>query len=499
LSQGVRDVFISYSHKDNLSLSDDQLGWVDRFHRALSVRLTQLLGRDSRLFFDKAVMSGNHVLSPKIRSEIAEAKVLVSIISPGYLQSEWCNEELSQFAAAAALAGGVSTGTTSRIIKVLKLPVEPQQEKKAKVDLSDVLGYKFYRTDTRGVASEFDLDDEPQNRREFVKRVNELAYDVCKILDMLGEELPNRAQVVASTGKTVYIAETSSDVADEADRLRSELAQYGHTVVPQRDLSHGPQFADIAASEMAKADLSIHLVGSVFAAVPEREYRSIVEVQCDVAAAEKQRRHAFRQIVWSPPNTAPDDERQLAFLSRLDGNAQRIIAPFDTLKQTVRAALEAPAAPEAPPVRTAASADANGQVSIYLIYDLSDRDLIQPLDDALFNAGFDVLTPMFDGDEARIRKHEERCLTECDAVLIFAANAPADWLTQRAIDLQKAPAYGRTKSFLAQGVALGPPRTVDKDRFRRQSIARIELYDGVTAGTLEPFLEAIARARSVNV
>ena len=286
MSPAVRDVFISYSHKDNLSLTDDQLGWVDRFHRALSVRLTQLLGRDSLLFFDKAVMSGSNVLSPTIRSEVAESKVLVSIVSPGYLQSEWCNEELSQFAAAAAMNGGAATDTTSRIIKVLKLPVEPQLEKRAKVDLSDVLGYKFYRTDPRGVASEFDLDDEPQNRREFIKRVNELAYDVCKILDMLGEEKPNRAQVVASTGKVVYVAETSSDVAEEAERLRSELAQFGHTVVPQRVLSHGPQFADLAASRMAKADLSIHLVGAAYAAVPEREHRSIVELQCDLAAAE---------------------------------------------------------------------------------------------------------------------------------------------------------------------------------------------------------------------
>jgi len=57
-----------------------------------------LLARDGTMFFDKAVMSGSDILSPKIRSELAEARVLVSIVSPGYLQSAWCNEELSQFA-----------------------------------------------------------------------------------------------------------------------------------------------------------------------------------------------------------------------------------------------------------------------------------------------------------------------------------------------------------------------------------------------------------------
>lgn len=487
----MRDVFISYSHKDNLSLSDDQLGWVDHLHRALSIRLTQLLGRESLMFFDKEVMSGSDILSPKIRNEVADAKILVSIVSPGYLLSDWCNEELSQFAAAVAARGSGVSETTSRIIKVIKLPVDVQLEKRAKVDLSDVLGYKFYRTDPRGIASEFDLDDEPQSRREFIKRVNELAYDVCRLLDVLGDEKPSRAQVVPLTGKIVYVAETSSDLSEEAERLRSELAQFGHVVVPQRDLPHGPEFANAAASEMAKADMSIHLIGGTYAVVPERERRSVAEVQCDLGVAETQRRPGFRQLVWSPPNAVAEDERQADFLARLDGSAQRIIAPFDTLKQKIRATLEAPPA-AAPPARGPADAQAGGQTSVYLIFDLSDRDAVQPLDDALFNAGYDVLTPTFDGDEARIRKHDERCMTECDAVLVFAANAPADWLSQRVIDLQKAPAYGRTRPFLAQAVALGPPRTMDKDRFRRQAITKIELYDGVTADALGPFFSAIA-------
>lgn len=494
----MRDVFISYSHKDNLSLSDDQLGWVDRFHRALSVRLTQLLGRDSLMFFDKAVMSGNDVLSPKIRSEIADAKVLVSIVSPGYLQSEWCNEELGQFASATTVlaATGVAAETTSRIIKVLKLPVEAKLEKSARVDLSDVLGYKFYRTDPRGVALEFDLDDEPQSRREFVKRVNELAYDVCKILNAVSEEKNERARVVPATGKMVYVAEASSDVADEVERLRSELSQYGHVVVPQRSLPLGPQFAELAAKELARADLSIHCVGAAYGAVPERELRSIAEIQYDLAAAEAHRRPSFAQMVWSPPHSVPDDERQRQFLGRLDATARRIITPFDALKQTVRAMLEAPLRTEAPPAAASSTpADPNRTETIYLLFDLSDRELVQPLDDVLFSAGFDVLAPIFEGDETRIRKHDERCLVECDAVLIFAATAPADWLSQRVIDLQKAPAYGRTAPFLAQAVAFGPPRTTEKDRFRRQSIAKIELYDAISPAAIDAFTSAIARAR----
>ena len=83
----MRDIFISYTHKDNLSLTDEELGWVDRFHRAIQVRLTQLLGRESAVFYDTAVMSGSDRLTPKIESEVRDTKILISIVSPGCTRS----------------------------------------------------------------------------------------------------------------------------------------------------------------------------------------------------------------------------------------------------------------------------------------------------------------------------------------------------------------------------------------------------------------------------
>ncbi len=498
MNEAVRDVFISYSHKDNLSLSEDRLGWVDRFYRAFSVRLTQLLGRDTKMFFDRSVMSGSNVLTPKIRAEIAEAKILVSIISPGYLRSDWCNEELGQFAATLASdQPAARIPTISRIVKVIKLPVDPSMEKQAKVDLSDVLGYRFYQIDQRGIASEFDLDDEPQNRREFVKRVNELAYDVRKILDTLEGDASSPAPIVEPSGKVVYVAEPSYDLRGEAEQLRSELTQYGHSVVPARELSHGPAYAGSVASALAGADVAIHIVGTRYAAIPEGERNSSDEIQYDLATKEMRKRPSLKRLVWSPPNAEVDDERQQAFLARLDEAAERIVAPFDTLRSLSHTLLEPPpVAAQVPEAPAAAPTGAAAQRSIYLIYDLSDREAVQALDDALFAAGFDVLSPAFDGDESEIRKHDERCIAACDAVLIFAQNAPSHWLTQRAIDLQKAPAFGRERPFLAQGIALGPPRTPDKDRIRRQAFVKLELYGGATAEALEPFLSAIERART---
>src|ERR1700676_2776902 len=162
----MRDLFISYTHTDNFTLSESQRGWVAKFHRAVEVRLTQLLGRVSDVFYDETVMTGTSALTPTIKKEVGASKILVSIFSPGYLKSEWCNTELELFVEAAAHQGGLFVDTQSRIVKAIKLPVDRDLQKKAKVDLSDVLGYEFYRQDPGGGPLEVEHDADSESRAE---------------------------------------------------------------------------------------------------------------------------------------------------------------------------------------------------------------------------------------------------------------------------------------------------------------------------------------------
>ncbi len=499
----MRDIFISYTHKDNLSLTDEELGWVDRFHRAIQVRLTQLLGRESAVFYDSAVMSGSDRLTPKIESEVRDAKILVSIVSPGYLRSTWCNQELELFARTSVQpAGNTALDTKSRIIKVVKLPVEMALEKQAKVDLSDVLGHEFYQMDRRGIPCE--VDAEPPDHREFVRRVNELAYDIRNMLGMLGDEEGARPDPVAPSGRVVYVAETTSDLADDAERLRRALQQYGHTVLPQGRYTYGPDYAQNAAADLCKAEVSVHCVGASYGSVPERQSKSVVALQYDIAADEiarrtEQRKPALRRFAWSPPGITADEPRQEEFIARLRDEATLLETPFETLKTSVQQALEAPPAPvpEAPkPAAAAADAPA---LTVYLIFDASDADAVKPLDDWLFDNGYEVLQPIFDGDEAQIRKNDESCLVECDAVLAFCGAAPADWLRQRVLDLQKAFAYGRQRPFLARGVVVADPQTADKDRFRSHSVVKMEMYGAFSPDALGPFLTTIRQAQETAV
>ena len=63
-----KDIFISYAHLDDEVLTEGDKGWISEFHKALEVRLGQLLGakpviwRDSRL-------QGNDFFTPEIMAQ----------------------------------------------------------------------------------------------------------------------------------------------------------------------------------------------------------------------------------------------------------------------------------------------------------------------------------------------------------------------------------------------------------------------------------------------
>ena len=49
------DIFISYAHIDDESLIQNQKGWISEFHRALDIRLAQLLGRRPVIWRDDSL------------------------------------------------------------------------------------------------------------------------------------------------------------------------------------------------------------------------------------------------------------------------------------------------------------------------------------------------------------------------------------------------------------------------------------------------------------
>ena len=87
------DIFISYAHIDNEPLTEGQKGWISQFHRDLENRLGQLYGQSPRIWRDEK-LQGNDAFAEEIVGQFPNVALLVSVLSPRYVKSEWCIREL---------------------------------------------------------------------------------------------------------------------------------------------------------------------------------------------------------------------------------------------------------------------------------------------------------------------------------------------------------------------------------------------------------------------
>jgi hypothetical protein len=191
------DIFISYAHSDDAPLIKGEEGWVSKFHRALEVRLGQLM-KDPKILRDLK-LQGNDEFSEEIISKLRKSKILVAIISPRYLQSQWCMKELREFIKTAQSSGGIYVGNKSRIFKIAKTYV-PHEEHPD--EIRGLLGYDFFRfdrLDDNARPHEFMLEKGSPYYHEFIEKLNDLTYD---IVDLIKEIDENRGeQLVPPPGK----------------------------------------------------------------------------------------------------------------------------------------------------------------------------------------------------------------------------------------------------------------------------------------------------------
>ena len=85
------DIFVSYAHVDNEPLAGADTRWVTNLVTGLQPLLGQKLGRaDAYSLWMDYELRGNEPVTPDILSQLHETALLVLILSPGYLASEWC-------------------------------------------------------------------------------------------------------------------------------------------------------------------------------------------------------------------------------------------------------------------------------------------------------------------------------------------------------------------------------------------------------------------------
>ena len=491
------DVFVSYAHVDNTAADEHHKGWVAKLHETLDRRLTQLLGKPTRIWRDPK-LKGNDVFEEVLVERVKRAAVLISVVSPRYVRSEWTIRELNEFLEAAKQQGVVQVREKSRIFKVLKTPVPLDQQSPP---LRSLLGYEFFRVDpNNGTFREFDDQFGPEYHQQFLMKLDDLAQDLKDLLEFVGD--PEAAEAPAAGAKeAIFLAVTTHDLQDERDAIRRDLQQHGYTVLPAYNLSPiGTEVEVEVREDLARCSMSIHLIGNHYSLTPENAMTSLVEIQNELAI-ERGERGGFTRLVWIPPGLEVTDPRQQEVIDRLrmdprmGPGADLLEKPLDELRAVIQETLErwqtAKTAPPAPPPPSPAASA--GIPSVYLVYDQGDAAAVAPWADFLFDQGLEVVHPVFEGDETAIRECHEESLRTADGVVIFDAAAHPLWLRRKFSEVKKIPGYGRTKPAPVVVLCLLPPKTPDKERLRSHEFTVIPQWGGLAA---DPWVPIIARLKA---
>ena len=132
--------------------------------------------------------------------------------------------------------------------------------------------------------------------------------------------------------------------------------------------------------------------------------------------------------------------------------------------------------------------------SIYLTCDSRDLDAVPDLEDYLFDQGFEVIVPIFEGDESEIRLDHQENLKSCDAALIYYGSGNELWLRSKTRDLLKVAGFGRATPLNNKAVYIGSPTNSRKDRFRSHDSVVIKGGEPFDPAVLNDFIQQINQA-----
>ncbi len=493
------DIFINYDHDDNQALQEDFKGWVDTMHEGLARRLTQLVGEKPKIWRD-ILMEGGQPLTETIVFRLSRTAFLLSVLSPSYVKSKWCKDELNEFYRRAEKNGGIKINNRSRIFKVVKTPIgdDPSVDPLAGSDLpedlrkllQESLGYEFYEIDKlSGKLREFWPELGKDYLKKFLERLEDLAQDIKKFVESQQSSQANAVKI--------YLAETTPELTEDRNEIKRTLQQHNYVVLPDENLPFEPDhFEERVTAYLKQSVLSIHLIGSDHATVTtdNDQLRTRLNLQYQMAADRVRKQHdlamgraeedpEYSRLLWMPAGLTGQNAGYQEYIDYLQNdpgvyeNADVLYgANLEDLKTVVRRKLKL--------TRDETSrANAKGK-RVYLICDRNDLEAAAPLQASLAQNQFEVILPFKAGGQV-VSGHKEN-LRLCDAVLLFYGSANTmEWKLK---DLRRIDVF-RTKPLLAKGIYVAGPETDQKKAFSTDDVPVMKDFGEFSPTSLTPFLE----------
>ncbi len=512
-----QDVLINFVEIDDQVVNQTQhTGWVSSFKRFLNMVLSQLLQRNPEI--DLLLSDDPNLETTSLQEKLNNAKLLVTIVSPEYIQTTTSLDILNQFFTASPEHNETQVPVNERCFKVIKFPVEYDEQPEI---LQPLLSYNLYYLDREtGEKQEFEDFFSNNAEKNYWATLVDLAYDIYHVLQKLENKDVVDRENIQLTGlfnednanaRTVFLAETSQELAVQRTIIKRELQRYGYQVLPNYTLPNDAEAIEKSVQEdLERSVISIHLIGREYGENVKGSEVSIVDLQNKLASEHSYqlrennevntpKSKSFSRLIWLPPSLVEASERQQRFIENLREDTQGLSGaeilqiPLEDFKTTIRKSLiKAPSQvrnrENAPKVNIDKS-------QIYLIFDKMDTQPALALMEHLQDLGFYVITPLLMGTILEVRQQHIDGLKYCDVAIVFAETADEQWVKVKLKDLMKAPGFGREKPMQAKILfTINEYKSITKEDLKTYSVRRIEhssVKDLIEAPALQNMLDKV--------
>ncbi|MEM5493346.1 toll/interleukin-1 receptor domain-containing protein [Hoeflea sp. AS16] len=406
LDQYQNDIFVSYSHVDNLADMDGQQ-CVSMIVRQMRSILKQRLSRDGvEIYWDDSHLRANQVVDEALQAQVASSGIMLAVTSPAYFDPDsYTLKELEWFLQ--------QPGAGDRLFVLEVLPVDNENEMHPEVFTRK--RFQFWQASGGAVGTPMILDPR-HDRQPYMTALTEFCGQLRERLVGLKKEAggiaPGSAQP-AEPAATVLLCQTTDDLEYERGQVRSALQQFNIRVLPEMEYPQGgKEFRQAYEADLAEAGMVVQLMGRAGGRMPADMPNGYLSYQCDAAIS------AGKPLVaWRHPEVEPSEIENSVHRAQLQ-RAEVITCGLESLKTLIVKSLEEQKRP-AREVRSSL---------IFIGADRTDMPLAKELLQALSKRGLPVAVPIYEGTPDEIQEDLTENLIDSDSVIFVHGAAPTKWV-----------------------------------------------------------------------